>query len=773
MNHHDRFTDRAKAAIEQAEQAAAELGHSYVGSEHLLLGILREGGGQGARVLKQNGLTDAALTRRAAEKLGRGAPAAPPQGLSARAKRIIELAIGDAGRMGHGFVGTEHLLMGLLREPDCAGARLLMDAGADPDKLYTELLELFRPVPRGAAPAPQPASGKPAAGVQALPRSVRRGETKTLDQFSRDLTELARRGALDPVIGREAPLRRVMQILCRRSKSNPVLLGEPGVGKTAIAEALAQRIVRGEVPEALRSMRIAALDLAGMLAGTKYRGDFEERVRLVLRESERSGDVILFIDEMHCIAGAGGAEGAIDAANILKPALARGELRLIGATTAEEYRRHIEPDAALARRFQPVTVDEPTPEEAEAICFGLRSRYEAHHGVTVSDAAVSAAVELSRQNLPERFLPDKALDLLDEACAAVRLAPSRESQRVEPADVAEVLAGWTGIPAGDLTADESARLLHLEDALRRYVVGQDAAVEALSRAVRRSRAGLRDGNRPIGSFFFLGPTGVGKTALCKALAKAVFGDERALLTLDMSEYMEPHSVSRLIGAPPGYVGYDRGGRLTDWIRRRPYSVVLFDELEKAHPEVCDLLLQLMDEGRLTDAQGRRADFRNAIIVMTGNAGVRAVAGRAPLGFGAPPEGAAHDAETKREVTAALARRFRPEFLSRVDEVIVFRRLGLADLSEIARRELADAAGRAEGAGLRLVWDEDAVEALARLGFDPDRGAREVRRAIRSQVEDAAAEQLVRGALRPGDAAYVTARDGKILVEKAVPSPAAP
>ena len=819
MNVHDRFTDRAKTAIEKAEQAACELGHSYVGSEHLLLGILREDGGQGARVLKQNGLTDAALTRRAAETLGRGEPAAPPQGLSVRARRIIELAIGDAGRLGHGFVGTEHLLMGLLREPESAGAKMLTASGADLNKLYTDVLALFN------APGvpPQAPASKPAAGTQTLPRAARRADTKTLDQFSRDLTELARRGALDPVIGREETLRRMICVLCRRVKNNPVLLGEPGVGKTALAEALAQRIARGDVPEDLRDQRIAALDLTGMLAGTKYRGDFEERVRLILREVERAGDVILFIDEVHTIVGAGGAEGAIDTANILKPVLSRGGLRLIGATTPEEYRKSIEPDGALARRFQPVTVDEPTVEEAEAILLGLRGRYEAHHGLTVSDDAIRAAVRLSRRYLPERFLPDKAIDLMDEACAAVRLsalAPPDELRRlearvralagemdaaadarnfelaaalrdqeqtacralealrarhdalavgrrsVEPEDVAAVVSAQTGIPAQTLTEDESARLLSLEETLRRRVVGQDAAVSALARAVRRGRAGLRDPRRPIGSFLFLGPTGVGKTELCKALAEAVFGDESALLCLDMSEYMEAHSASKLLGAPPGYVGYDRGGRLTDWVRRRPYSVVLFDELEKAHEDVCNMLLQLMDEGRLTDAQGRRSDFRNTIVVMTGNVGARRIAARTPLGFADAADGAPREAETKKEVAAALRERFRPEFLNRIDEVVVFRRLTRTDVGEIARRELAKAAGRAATAGLRLSWDEAAAEALADLGYDPDRGAREMRRVVREQVEDPISELLLRGALKSGGVARVTLREGKVCVEAA-------
>ena len=817
MNQHDRFTARAKTAIGKAQAAAETLGHSYVGSEHLLLGILREDGGQGAQVLKANGLTDALLTARVEQAVGRGEPAAPPQGLSPGAKRVIELAIGDAGRLGHGFVGTEHLLMGILRESDCTAARILTDAGADLNKLYSDVLRLFTPEQRTRATA----AGRPAATAAPPRTGVRRGDTRTLDQFSRDLTELAERGRLDPVIGRERVQRRVLQILSRRSKNNPVLIGDPGVGKTAVVEALAQALARGEAPEALCGKRLVALDLTAMLAGTKYRGDFEERVKLVLKEVQRAGNVLLFIDELHTIVGTGAAEGAIDIANILKPALSRGEVQVIGATTPDEYRKHIERDSALERRFQPVTVDEPTAEESAAILRGLRERYEAHHGLQISDEAIETAVALSVRYLTGRFLPDKAIDLIDEACAAARmerLSPPEDLQSAQarlaalalekdsavlaqnfelaallrdreqreqaaldalrtrydggadgrarcigPEDVAAVLSGWTGIPVTRLRQDERTKLLQMEETLRRRVVGQDAAVGAVARAIRRGRTGLRDPNRPVASFLFLGPTGVGKTELCRALAEALFGDDRAMIRVDMSECMEKHSVSRLIGAPPGYVGYEQGGYLTEKVRRRPYSVVLFDEIEKAHGDVDDLLLQIMDEGRLTDAQGRSADFRNSILILTGNVGARYLsASKPPLGFGGTEPG---EETARRSAEAELKRTFRPEFLGRVDEVIWFRRLERTDMREIARRMLRGAAERAAAAGITLRVGDGAAEWLAERGFDPSAGARPLRRLIRTQVEDALAEQLLRGELSAGDTAEAAVRGGGIAVEK--------
>ena len=679
MRGSDRFTQRASTAINKAHDAAMRMGHSYVGTEHLLLGIMREGDGLGARILMSDGITEAALTRMVTDTMGRGVPGAPEQGLTPRAKRVIERAAEDAAGLGHCYVGTEHLLMGILRESDCAAARVLVALGSDLDELYTNILDVFgRPQPdrtRSVAHAP----------------AVRRGETKTLDQYGRDLTALAVSGQLDPVVGRTREIERALQILSRRSKNNPVLIGEPGVGKTAVAEAVAVRIAEGAVPDDLRQKRVVALDLTAMLAGTKYRGDFEDRVKNVLREVQRVGNVILFIDELHTIVGAGSAEGAIDAANILKPALGRGAVQVIGATTLEEYRLHIEKDAALERRFQPVRISEPDADESRRILSALRPKLQQHHGLTISDEALDAAVRLSVRYIGDRFLPDKAIDLVDEAASRVRMQALRlpetlhtldqrltvclneleqaakrrdfetaarlkaraEALRersnlaragweqtarghvraVTGEDVAQIVALWTGIPVTAITSDESERLLHLEDVLRRRVVGQDEAVSAVASAIRRSRVGLGDPNRPIGSFLFLGPTGVGKTELCRALAAALFGDERAIIRIDMSEYMEKHATARLIGSPPGYVGHEEGGQLTEKVRRRPYSVVLFDEIEKAHEDVFNLLLQVMEDGRLTDSLGREADFRNTVIVMTSNTGARAITdGRGKLGF---------------------------------------------------------------------------------------------------------------------------------------------
>ena len=822
MNMNDRFTERAKTAIEKAQESAEELGHSYVGTEHMLLGILREDGGQGARVLKKNGLTNALLTELVEKYVGTGTPGAPVQGLSPRAKRVIELAIGDAGRLGHNFVGTEHLLMGILREPDSAAARIITSTGLDLNKLYTELLNMF------GAGQPTRVAGRPPVGAAAPGRNAaRKGDTKTLDQYSRDLTDMARKGQLDPVIGRDKEIRRVIQILSRRSKNNPVLIGEPGVGKTAIAEGLAQKVALGDVPDDLRGKRIVSLDLTGMLAGTKYRGDFEDRIKNVLKEVQKAGDAILFIDELHTIMGAGAAEGAIDAANILKPALSRGEAQIIGATTLDEYRKHIEKDAALERRFQPVQVDEPTQEESVEILRGLRDKYEAHHKLTISDEAIEAAVKLSARYINDRYLPDKAIDLVDEACSAVRmetLTPPEDMQAVEARitalagekdeavkaqdferaaklrdqeqeqrdelealrkkwdvsqnghrstvtaeDIATVVSGWTGVPVTSLSEDEASRLLHMEDVLHKRVIGQDEAVTAVSKAIRRGRVGLKDPKRPIGSFLFLGPTGVGKTELCKALAEAVFGDENAMIRLDMSEFMEKHTVSKLIGSPPGYVGYDEGGQLTEKVRRKPYSVILFDEIEKAHEDVFNILLQIMDDGRLTDSQGRHVDFKNTIIVMTSNVGAKNItAVEKHLGFDhTEPETdeAKRDEEIKKLVMADLSRTFKPEFLNRVDDTIVFRRLTQEDLGAIARNMLTIVAQRMQGLGVTLEYTDAAVAKLGEAGFDPAYGARPLRRTIQSTVEDAAAEKLLDGSLRAGDAAIVDVTEDKVTVEK--------
>ena len=739
-----RFTERATGAIGAARDAAAALGHSYVGTEHLLLGVAAETEGLGARVLERYGLDTARLTRLVAAECGRGAPGEPAQGLTPNARAVIEQAARDARRLGHGYVGTEHLLMGVLRSPECTAYGLVSGTGAEPEQLYEEILDLFGGQPEGGQP------GRQTSRQQPLRYPARHAETRVLDQYGRDLTQLAAGGGTDPVVCRDREIKRVIQILSRRTKNNPVLVGEPGVGKTAVAEGLAQRVARGEVPDSLRGMRIVTLDVASMLAGTKYRGDFEDRVKAVIREIRRAGDVIVFIDELHTLVGAGSAEGAIDASNIIKPALGRGEIQVIGATTLEEYRRHIEKDAALERRFQPVNVPEPSCEECVKMLSALRGGLESHHALRISDEAVTAAVRLSARYINDRFLPDKAIDLLDEAASRVRMEGGRD-RVVGRDDVAEVVSAWTGMPAAAVTEDEGRRLLRLEDALHERVVGQDEAVTAVARAIRRSRVGLADPRRPVGSFLFLGPSGVGKTELCRALAGAVYGDEKALIRLDMSEYMEKHAVSRLIGSPPGYVGYDEGGQLTERVRRRPWSVVLFDEIEKAHEDVYNLLLQIMDDGGLTDSTGRRADFRNTIVVMTSNVGAKAItSGRPSMGFGGEPGGS--DSAVRAAVMRELRETFRPEFLNRVDGTIVFRRLTREDVKKIAASMAAEVERRMAALGVEFKVTDDALDFLADTGYDPDCGARPLRRAICSQLEDRAAEALLNGALSAGDRA---------------------
>ncbi len=757
MKTNDRFTRPAQRAIELAHETAAELGHSFVGTEHLLVGLCREEEGMGSGILRQAGLEAAAARSLAAELTPSGTPDAPAQGFSPNARRVIELACRDAQRLGHSCVGTEHLLMGLLRESECGACCVLRRAGLEENRLYTDVINAL------ASPAGR--------RVETAPPRERRGrmETKLLDQYSRDLTRLAAQGALDPVIGRERELRRVEQILSRRTKNNPVLIGEPGVGKTAVAEALAQRIHCGAVPPYLAQKRLVALDLTGMLAGTKYRGDFEERIKNVLREVERAGDIILFIDELHTIVGAGAAEGAIDAANIVKPLLGRSLVQMIGATTRDEYRRHIEKDAALARRFQPVTIDEPTQEGTLAVLEGLRPRYERHHGLPISAEALRAAVELSVRYLPERFLPDKAIDLMDEACAHVRLSAEADREdagrTVGAEDVAAVVSAWTGIPAKSVSASEGERLAQLEEELHRRVIGQDEAVSAVCRAIRRSRMGLGDPARPMGSFLFLGPTGVGKTELCRALAAAVYGDERALIRVDMSEYMEKHSVSRLIGAPPGYVGHDEGGFLTERVRRRPWSVVLFDEMEKAHADVWSLLLQIMEEGELTDAQGRKTSFRSAMVVMTSNLGARAMTEAAPLGFAGVETGAAQYERTRREVLRELEKTMRPELLGRMDEVVVFRRLTEEELGRIAAGMIERLCERARRQGVTLRVTEEARSLLAGAGRDGRYGARTLRRRIRTALADPLAELMAERQLSAGDCVEAAAVGGETVLRR--------
>ena len=810
------FTERAQAALRLAQESSAELGHGYVGSEHLLLGLAREGRGVAARVLAGQGLDGETLKSSIARMVGVGAPGGrPSQGLTPRCKRVIELSLSEAARMGSSYVGTEHLLMGILREGDGVAVRVIAANGLEPRRLYGDVVSAMG----GELPPPFRSGGR-AKGERDYSAS---GDSKLLDQFSRDLTRMAAGGLLDPVIGRDEEIRRVIQILSRRQKNNPALIGEPGVGKTAVAEGLARRIVAGEVPDDLRNKRLLSLDLSSMIAGTKYRGEFEERVKNILSEIRRVGDIIVFIDELHTIVGAGSAEGAIDAANIIKPALGRGELQVIGATTTDEYRRYIEKDAALERRFQPVVVAEPDKETAVAILRGVRDRYEAHHKLRITDEAIGAAVDLSARYIADRRLPDKAIDLIDEAASRVRMERlatppdlrvledkvenarrekedairsqdfekaamlrdaeedfRRELERektlwrsgqnagaVGPEDVAAVVSGWTGVPVTTLTQAESRRLLNLEQELHRRVVGQEEAVKAVAKAVRRGRVGLKEPGRPTGAFLFLGPTGVGKTELCKALAAALFGSEEALLRFDMSEYMERHTISRLLGSPPGYVGHEEGGQLTEKVRRRPYSVVLFDEIEKAHEDVWGILLQIMEDGIATDAQGRKTDFRNTVIVMTSNVGAKRITAKGGrLGF-APAADAPRETRPQAELRAAvledLKKVFRPEFLNRLDEIIVFQQLDRVQIQSIARRMLEGVGQRLAKLGVPLRFTDKAVEALADKGFDPDYGARPLRRAIRAQVEDAAAEQLLSGALGEGSAALVDVGEDGLTV----------
>ena len=749
MKSNEKFTQRAELAIERARRAAGEWGHSRVGTEHLLLGILQEQEGLGARILGRRGLKEEALRRAILRRDGSGVPCTPRQGMSAHARQAVERSAAEAGELRQGYIGTEHLLLGILRQPDCGGFQLLEEQGLNANDVYTDILAVF------GSPA---SGGRVQSGLaRALPR---RSDTRVLDQYSRDLTELAAAGRIDPVVGRGEEIRRAVQILARRTKNNPVLVGEPGVGKTAVAEGLALQVARGDAPEELAQKRIVSLDIAAMLAGTKYRGEFEERVKAVLKDVRRAGDVVLFIDELHTIIGAGSAEGAIDAANILKPALGRGELQIIGATTPEEYRRHIEKDAALERRFQPVTVAEPGREQTLCMLRSLRPALEAHHGLRIGDDALEAAWRLSVRYIGDRFLPDKAIDLLDEAAAGAHIA-GRTASPLSERDIEELVSRWTGIPVAGLDRDESARLRGLEEQLRRRVIGQDEAVAAVARAIRRSRLGLRDPDRPVGSFLFLGPTGVGKTELCRALAATVYGDEQAIIRLDMSEYMEKHAVSRLIGSPPGYVGYEDGGQLTERVRRRPWSVVLFDEIEKAHEDVWSILLQILDDGRLTDAMGRRADFRNALIVLTSNIGARAISeAHSPLGFGGEPPG---EEQMRRRVMEELRATFKPELLNRVDETLVFRRLSGEDLDRITRKLLEEVRQRFEAVGLGLAVSEEAVRFLADSASDGKLGARPLRRSVQHSLEDAAAELLLEGRAAAGDELDAQVSGGKLVL----------
>ena len=735
MKSNEKFTQRAELAIENARLAAGEMGHGYIGTEHLLLGIMMESDGLGARILLRHGIDKAQLWRIVLRANGSGSPGRPEQGLTPRARQAVEQAAQEARQLQQGYIGTEHLLLGLLRQNDCGAAASLREAGADLNDIYTDIMAVF---------------GNPGSNNRAQTGTargtIRRADTKMLDQYSRDLTEMAAAGRIDPVVGRGNEIRRAIQILSRRNKNNPVLVGEPGVGKTAVAEGLALCVSRGQAPAELRDKRIVSLDIPALLAGTKYRGDFEERVKSVLRDVKRAGDVILFIDELHTIIGAGSAEGAIDAANILKPALGRGEVQIIGATTPEEYRRHIEKDAALERRFQPVKVTEPGREQTMEMLQSLRPALVKHHRVSLDEEALSAAYELSVRYINDRFLPDKAIDLLDEAAAAVHVEGGRQ---VTAADVAQVVSLWTEIPLRSLDESESQRLQGLEEQLKQRIIGQDEAVGAVARAIRRSRVGLKDPRRPVGSFLFLGPTGVGKTELCRALAATVYGDENAMIRLDMSEYMEKHSVSRLIGSPPGYVGYEDGGQLTEKVRRKPWSVVLFDEIEKAHEDVWSILLQIMDDGHLTDATGRRVDFSNTVIVMTSNIGAKTITENRPaLGFADSQRRDEEDMNQK--VMAELRATFRPEFLNRVDETIVFHRLSEEHLCAITQTLLEQVKQRFQALGITLLVPEDTARWLASQGHDDKFGARPLRRTVQHCIEDVAAEQLLEGKIGPGD-----------------------
>ena len=796
-----RFTERAQRALVAAQKEAAGLGRSYVGTEHLLLGVLADPGAADA-VLSGVRLDD--VRQEIVALLGRGDEDAENKIMTytPRTKKVLEQSAREARDLGQNYVGTEHLLLALMHEREGVAAHVLVKLGLDLGKAREDLLSAVKAGEQGGA----------ATGAKSE-------KTPVLDQFSRDLTQAAVGGELDPVIGRVKEIERIVQILSRRTKNNPVLIGEPGVGKSAIVEGLAELIISGNIPEILRGKRVLSLDLAGMLAGAKYRGEFEERLKNAMAEIKKAGNVILFIDELHTIVGAGAAEGAIDAANILKPMLARGEMQCIGATTLNEYHKHIEKDAALERRFQPVTVGEPSAEEAVAILMGLRDRYEAHHRVRITDEALRAAVTLSDRYISDRFLPDKAIDLVDEAASRVRIkaftAPpdmkeqearlealnketeeavahedfekaaklrdqkkqlqnemaqrrkaweQRRDERVETVgeeEIAGIVSMWTGIPVTRMTEDERTRLLNLEEILHRRVIGQDEATKAVARAVRRARAGLKDPRRPIGSFIFLGPTGVGKTELCKALGEALFGDEDSMIRIDMSEYMEKHSVSRMIGSPPGYVGHEEGGQLTEKVRRKPYSVLLFDEVEKAHPDVFNVLLQILEDGRLTDGQGRTVDFKNTVIVMTSNAGASTLKKQRTLGFGSSDNAEKTYESMKEGVMGELKQIFRPEFLNRVDEIIVFHPLEEADILAIARLMLGAVAKRLMERGVELAIDESAVSVLAKSGFDQQYGARPLRRAIQRMVEDSLSEELLSGSIHMGERVQVSAEGDQL------------
>lgn len=809
------YTAKAKKAIDIATRISKSLHHSYIGTEHILLGLLKEGTGVASQVLADNGVEYDKVLELIEELIAPGnAVAVLEDGLSPRAAHVLEVSKAEAARFHSEKIGTEHLLIAMIKETECVASRLLNTLSVNVQKMYVDtLIAMGEDVSQYKD---EFQNGKPGKRKNAE-------GTPSLDQFSRDLTELARDGKLDPVVGRETEIDRVIQILSRRSKNNPCLIGEPGVGKTAIVEGIAERIVGGMVPDTVLGKRVVSLDLSGIVAGSKYRGEFEERIKKVLAEVAKAGNVLLFIDEIHTIIGAGGAEGAIDASNILKPALARGEVQVIGATTIEEYRKYIEKDAALERRFQPVVVEEPTEEEAISILKGLRSQYESHHNVKITDEAVEAAVRLSARYINDRFLPDKAIDLMDEAAAKVRLhvggdpreaaelrreiAESQETleqalsggdleaareaqtkrqeleekleklnakakqggrrhhQTVGEDEIADVVSGWTKIPVKKLTEGEAARLKKLEATLHKRVIGQEEAVSAVAKAVRRGRVGLKDPKRPIGSFLFLGPTGVGKTEISKALAEAVFGQEQAMIRVDMSEYMEKHSVSKMIGSPPGYVGHEDGGQLSEKVRRNPYAVILFDEIEKAHPDVFNILLQVLDDGHITDSQGRKVDFKNTIIIMTSNAGAQAIVEPKKLGFASGNDEKQNYERMKGSVMEEVRRIFKPEFLNRIDETIVFRALNKDDMKQIVGLMTKELAKRCETQlGITLVVRDAAKQYIVDKAYDPKYGARPLRRKIQDEIEDPLAEKLLDGSIRRGDEVIVTTKKNAIFLE---------
>ncbi len=801
MAYFAKFTERGQRALIAAQTEAAQLGRAYVGTEHLLLGVLTDSGAA-AGILR--GVTLDGARNEIIAILGRGTDSIEGKQMvyTPRTKKVIEQSVREARELKQNYVSVEHLLLALMREREGVAAHVLIKMGLDLNKAREELLHILTGADDGAAQGDAEAQ-----------------ETPILDQFSRDLTAAARSGELDPVIGREREIERIVQILSRRRKNNPVLIGEPGVGKSAIVEGLAQLIVEENIPEILRGKRVVSLDLAAMLAGAKYRGEFEERLKNAMAEIKKNGNIIMFIDELHTIVGAGASEGAIDAANILKPMLARGEIQCIGATTLGEYHKHIEKDGALERRFQPVQVGEPTKEESVAILAGLRDRYEAHHRVRITDEALRAAVYLSDRYIPDRCLPDKAIDLIDEAASRVRIQaftapPDMKEQQLKLSalnketeeavanedfetaarlrdrkkalqnemderraaweeklnskmetvgeeEVAHIVSIWTGVPVSKLTQDEAQRLIHLEDTLHRRVVGQEEAVKAVARAVRRARAGLKDPNRPIGSFIFLGPAGVGKTELCKALGEALFGDEDSLIRIDMSEYMEKHSVSRMIGSPPGYVGHEEGGQLTEKVRRKPYAIILFDEVEKAHPDVFNLLLQILEDGRLTDGQGRVVDFKNTVIVMTSNAGAHTIKKQRALGFGGQEDSEKTYDAMRENIMDEVRQIFRPEFLNRVDEIIVFHALTETEIDQIARLLLDQVCLRLEDRGIQLEVGEEALRLISKAGYDLKYGARPLRRAIQRLVEDALSEEILLGDVRLGDKVLASVEDEKL------------